>query len=197
MVTLLGELLWGNVPMRSQTRIGRAMVVVAAALLVSGPTMSAYGAARHHHHHHHQHHHNNKEPQPTCGAGPEAGTNAGPVSAPSSCPAPSGPSCAIQPNPAFLTLIGNFAATETCVGLPPLAPISLSVASASACQGGVDINGATPPVVEDADAEGQAHFSLAGFNCVPGTFATFGTSIFGSPSSLFAELDLLEEAGNL
>ncbi|HWW53422.1 MAG TPA: hypothetical protein VNY84_06630 [Acidimicrobiales bacterium] len=99
--------------------------------------------------------------------------------------------CSAIPNPAMLSLNGSFAASVRCTGLPAAIFVDASSTGLlSACKGGVDFNGATPPIVVGADARGQAQFSVAGGGCVPGTYPIIVTEGGGSFQSFVAPLTL-------
>ena len=99
--------------------------------------------------------------------------------------------CSAIPNPAMLSLNGSFAASVRCTGLPAAIFVDASSTGLlSACKGGVDFNGATPPIVVGADARGQAQFSVAGSGCVPGTYPIIVTEGGGFFQSFVAPVTL-------
>jgi hypothetical protein len=119
-------------------------------------------------------------------------TLSGVTPTPNPSPTTGGPACFMAPGKITLNLDLSFAASGTCMGLP--SDIAIAVYSDSlldACSGGVDINGATPPVLIDADARGQAHFPVDGFGCVPGPYSIIVTQTGGSFQSLVVPVILL------
>jgi hypothetical protein len=92
--------------------------------------------------------------------------------------------CNATPNPAQLAvtgtaLTGRFAGSVVCTGLPPGTFFDVSRVGAG-CSGGIDINGAAPPIALGADLFGRLTFSVAGAGCVPGpvVIAVTGPSPF-------------------